>query len=193
MRSVSVLRKGGTLDPSRHEVVKEDGDVDCDELSESTGVRSRVTARLVAPTSAALRCGRAAPAGGRGTNAATSLRCAAMKEIPGSPVHSSAGTPRRVPTSTPPASSVGVNASGSTVSTDALVESSPSVFEEDDAHYSPSSELGERTVRKLRWLGETPVVRQGRMYASLLQLLRLSHAGELHRRVVEVPPRLRSF
>ena len=59
----------------------------------STGVRSRVTARLVAPTPAAVPCGRAAPVGGRGTAAATSLRGATMREIPGIPVHSSADTP----------------------------------------------------------------------------------------------------
>ena len=45
--------------------------VDCDESSESTGVRSRVTAHLVTPTHAAVPDGKAAPAGGQGTAAAT--------------------------------------------------------------------------------------------------------------------------
>ena len=80
------------LDPSRHSVVEEDQSVGCDESSEFTSVRSRVTARLVAPTPASVPCARAAPAGDRGTAASTSLRDAAMKEIPGTPVHSSANT-----------------------------------------------------------------------------------------------------
>ena len=96
MHSISVSRKVGKLDPSRHGVLEKDEDVDCDGSSESSDVRSRVTARLVAPTYAAVPCGRAAPAGGRGTAAATSLRGVAIKEIPGAPVHSSAGTPRGV-------------------------------------------------------------------------------------------------
>ena len=80
------------LDLSRHRVVEEDKSVGCDESSEFTSVRSRVTARLVAPTPAAVPCGRAALAGDRGSAASTSLRDAAMKEIPGTPVHSSADT-----------------------------------------------------------------------------------------------------
>ena len=80
------------MDPSHHREVEVDEDVDCNELSESTGVRPRVTARLVAPASAAIPCGRAAPAGGRGTAVATLLRDAAMREIPDTPVHNSAGT-----------------------------------------------------------------------------------------------------
>ena len=92
MRSVSVSKEEGKLDPSRHGLVELDEDVDCDESSESTGVRSRVTARLVAPTPSAVPYGRAAPAGGRGTAAATSLRGAAMKKILGTPVYSSVGT-----------------------------------------------------------------------------------------------------
>ena len=109
-----------------------DEDVDCDESSESTDVRPRVAARLVAPTLAAVPCGRAAPAGGRGTAAATSLRGAAMREIPGTPVHSSAGTPRGFAMSTRPVTSVGVNASRGTASPGALVESPPSVSEEEE-------------------------------------------------------------
>ena len=70
-----------------------DEDVDRDESSEHTGVRSRVIARLVTPNPAAVPCGRATPAGDLGTAAATSLRGAAMKESTGTPVHSSAGTP----------------------------------------------------------------------------------------------------
>ena len=38
VRSVYVSRKGGKLDHSRHGVVEEDEDVDCDESSESTSV-----------------------------------------------------------------------------------------------------------------------------------------------------------
>ena len=34
IRSISVSRKGGKLDPSRHGVVEEDNDVDCDESSQ---------------------------------------------------------------------------------------------------------------------------------------------------------------
>ena len=83
MRSVSVSRRGGKLDPSCHEVVEEDVDVDCDESSESTGVRSSVPASLVAQAPAAVPCRRAAPAGSRGTAAVTSLRGATIKEIPG--------------------------------------------------------------------------------------------------------------
>ena len=79
--------------------------VDCDESSESTGVRSRVTACLVAPTPAAVPGGRAATAGGGGTAVATSSRGAAMREIPGTLVHSSAGTPGGVAMCTPPATS----------------------------------------------------------------------------------------
>ena len=71
VRSVSISRKGRKLDPSRHEEVEVDEDVDRDESSESTGAQSRVTARLVPPTPAAVPCERAAPAGGRGTAAAT--------------------------------------------------------------------------------------------------------------------------
>ena len=69
-----------------------DEDVDHDESSEYADVRPRFTARLVTLTPAAVSCERAALAGGRGTAAATSLRGAAMKEIRGTPVHSSAGT-----------------------------------------------------------------------------------------------------
>ena len=60
MHSVSVSRKGGKLDPSRHGEVEVDEDVDRDESSEYTSVRPRVTARLVAPTPAVIPCGRAA-------------------------------------------------------------------------------------------------------------------------------------
>ena len=81
------------MGPSRHGEVKVDEDVDRDESIEYTGVRPRVTARLVTPTPAAVPCERAAPAGGRGTAAATSLRGAAMRAIPGTPVHSSVCTP----------------------------------------------------------------------------------------------------
>ena len=160
VRSVSVSRNVGKFDPRRHGGVEEDEYVDCDESSESNGVRSRVTARLVALTPAAVPCGRAAPAGGRGTAAATSLRSAAIKETPGTPGHSSAGTPRGFAMSTPPATSVGVNASGGTVSPGVSVESSPSVSEEDEVDDSPSPSMGGRADSELKWLGETPVVRQ---------------------------------
>ena len=162
MHSVPVSRKGGKLDPSRHGEEELDEDVDRDESSEYTSVRPRVTARLVTPTPAAVPCERAAPVGDRGTAAATSLRGAAMREIPGTPVHSSVGTPGSFPMSTPPATSAGVNASGSTVSPGASVESSLSVSEEDEVDDSPSPKLGGTTAHELRWLGETTVVRQGR-------------------------------
>ena len=139
---MSVSGKGGKLDRSRHGEVEVDEDGDCDKSSESTGVRPRVTARLVTPTSAAVPCGRAAPAGGRGTAAATSLRGAVMREIPGTPVHSSAGTSGGFAMSTPPATSAGVNASGGTASRGALVESSPSVSEEDKVADEPFNEWG---------------------------------------------------
>ena len=106
--------------------------MDFDESSESTGgVRQRVTARLVALNLAAMPCGTAALAGGGGATAATSLRSAVVREIPGTLVHSSAGTPEGLAMSTPPAASVRVNASGGTLSPGASVESSPHIFEED--------------------------------------------------------------
>ena len=161
VRSVSVSREGGKLDPSRHGEVEVDRDVDRDESREYTGVRPRVTARLVTPTPAAVPCGRAAPAGGRGTAAATSTREATMREIPGKPVHSRVGTPGGFAMSTSPATSAGVNASRGTASPGALVESSPSVSEADEVDNSPSPKLGGRAAHELRWLGETPVFRQG--------------------------------
>ena len=139
-----------------------DEDVNRDESSKYTGDRPRVTARLFTPTPAAVPCRRATPAGGRGTAVATSLRGAAMREIPGTPAHSSAGTPGGFAVSTPPATSAGINASRGTASPGALVESSPSVSEEDDVEDSPSPKLGEMAAHELRWLRETPVVRQGR-------------------------------
>ena len=162
VHSASVSRKEGKLDPSRHGEVEVDGGVDRDKSSEYTGDRPRVTARLVTPTPVAVPRGRAAPAGGRGTAAATSLRGVVMREIPGTPVHSSAGTPGGFVMSTPPATSAGVNPSRGTASPGALVETSPSVSEEDDVDDSPSPKLGGRAAHELRWLGEVPVVRQGR-------------------------------
>ena len=141
-----------------------DKDGDCDESSKSIGVRPRVTGRLVAPTLATIPCGRAALAGSRGTAATTSLRVAVMREIPGTPVHSSEGTPKGFSMSTPPATSAGVNASGDTASPGASVESSPSVSEGDEADDSPLPKLGGRTAHELRWLGKTRVVRQGRTH-----------------------------
>ena len=155
--------KGGKLDdPSRHGEMEADEDVDRDESSDYTGVRPIVTARLVVPTPATIPRGRVAPAGGRGTTAATSLAGAATREIPGTPVRSSAGTPGGFAMSTPPATSAGVNASGSISSPGASVESSLSVSEEDKVDDNPSPKLGGRAVHELRWLGETPVVQQGR-------------------------------
>ena len=171
VRSVSVSRKEGKLNTSRHGVVEVDEVVDCDESSESIGVRSRDTARLVAPTPAAVPCERAAPAGGRGTTTATSLRGATMRKIPGTPVHSSVGTPGGFAMSTPPATSAGVNASRGTASPGTSVESSPFISEEDEADDSPSPELGGRAARELRWLGDTPVVRQGRTRGEQKQLV----------------------
>ena len=162
VHSVSVLRKGRKLDPSRYGEVEVDEDVDRDESSEHTGVRPRVTARLVAPTPAVIPCWRAAPVGGRGTTAATSLGGAAMREIPGTPVHSSADTPGDFAMSTPSVTSAGVNASGGTANPGALVESSPSVSEEDEVDDSPSPKLRGKVAHELKWLGETSVVRQGR-------------------------------
>ena len=85
-----------------------------------------------------------------------------MREIPGTPVRSSAGTPGGFAMSTSPATSAGVNASRGTASSGTLVESSPSVSEEDEVDDSPSPKLGGRAAHELRWLGETPVIRQGR-------------------------------
>ena len=110
------------MDPSRHGEVGVDADVDCDESSDCNGVRSSVTASLVASTPVVVPCERAVPAGGRDTAVATSLRGVAMKEIPGSRVHSSAGTPGGFAMSTPPATSAGINASGGIASPGASVE-----------------------------------------------------------------------
>ena len=147
-----------------------DEDVDRDDLSESTGLQSRATARLVSPTLATVPCGRNAPAGGRGIAAATSLRGATMKEIPGTSVHSSAGNPGDFAMSTPPATSTGVYASGGTANRGASVESSPSVSEEEEVDDSPSSKLGGRAAHELRWLRKTPVVRQGWTRGEQMQL-----------------------
>ena len=94
--------------------------------------------------------------------AASSLRSAAMREIPGTPVRSSAGTPGSFAMSTPPVTSARVNASGGTASPGVSVGSSPSVSGEVEAKDSPSPELGGRAAHELRWLRETPVVWQGR-------------------------------
>ena len=72
--------------------------------------------------------------------------------------------------STPSATSAGVNASGGTASPGASVESPSSVSEKDEADESPSPELGWRTALELRWLGETPFVRQGRTRGEKRQL-----------------------
>ena len=63
--------------------------------------------------------------------------------------------------STPPVTSTGVNASGGTASPGASVESSPSVFKEDETDGSPLPKLVGKAAHELRWLGETPVVQQG--------------------------------
>ena len=170
VRYVSVSRKRGKLDPSRHGEVEVDEDVDRDESSEFTGVRPRVTARLVASTPAAIPCGRAAPAGGRGTTASISLRGATRREILGTPVCSSAGTSGGFGMSTPSVTSAGANASGGTASPGASVEPSPSVSEEVEADVSSSPKLGRRAAHELRWLGGTPVVRQGRTRRERRQL-----------------------
>ena len=169
VRSVTVSRKGRKLDPSRHGEVEVDEDVDSDESCEYTSVRPRVTARLVTPTAAAVPC-EAALAGGRGTVEATSLRGATMREIPGTPVHSSADTPGGKARSTSPVTSAGVNASGGTASPGASIELSPSVSEQDEADDSPSPKLGGRAAHELRWLGETPITRQGRTRGERRQL-----------------------
>ena len=65
--------------------------------------------------------------------------------------------------STPPVTSAEANASGGTASPGALVESSPSVCDEDEVDDSRSLKLGGRAAHELSWLGETPVVRQGRI------------------------------
>ena len=71
VRFVYVASKPEKLDPSRHGEVEVDECVDRDESIESNDVRPRVTACPVAPAPAAIPCGRAAPAGGRGAAAAT--------------------------------------------------------------------------------------------------------------------------
>ena len=152
MRSISVSRKGGKLDLICHGVVEEDKDVNCDGTSESTGIWSKVTGRLVAPTPSAVPYEKAAPAGGQDTAAATSLRGATMKEILGSPVHSSsAGTPGSFAMSTPPATSTGVNAPEGTASPGASIETSPFVSEESAMHDNPSPELGGMAAHELRY------------------------------------------
>ena len=127
--------------------------VDFDESSEFTGVQSSLTSSVVAPTPAAVPCGRAAPAGGRGTTVASSLTGAATKETPDSPVCRSSSTPGGFAMSTLPATSAGVKASGGTASPGASVESSPSVLEEAEANGCPSPKLGGGAARELRWLG----------------------------------------
>ena len=169
VRSVSVSRKGSKLEPSRHEEVEVDEDVHCDESSEYTGVRPRVTARLVTPTPAVVPCGRAALTSDRGTAAETSLRGTAMREIPGTPLHSSAGTPGSFAMSTSPVTSAGVNAYEGAASPGASVELSSPVSE-DEVDDSSSPKLGGRAAHELRWLGEIPVVRQGRTRGERRQL-----------------------
>ena len=127
--------------------------MDFDESSEFTGVQSSLTSIEVAPTPTAVPYERAAPAGGRGTTVASSLRGAATKEIPGSPVCRSSSTPGGFAMSTLPATLAGVKASGGTASPGASVESSPSVLEEDEANGCHLSELGGGATRELRWLG----------------------------------------
>ena len=151
-------------------MIEEDVDVDCDESSESTDVQSSATLSLVAPNPAAVPCGRAALAGGRGTAAATSLRGAAMKEIPGLPVHSSAGTSGGFAMSYAPCNIGRGRSVWGHCQPGASIESSPSVSEEDEADDSPSPELGGSPARELKWLGETPVVRQGQTSGDQRQL-----------------------
>ena len=156
-------------------MVEEDVDLGGSEQSthksrEPSGIQPSITASLVVPTPAAVPCERAAPAGGRGTAAATSLRRTAMGGDPGSSVQNSAGTPGGGAMSTPYATSTGVNASGGTVSPGASVEQSSSVSEGDEADDSPSPELGGSAAREPRWLGENPVVRQGRTRGEQRQL-----------------------
>ena len=91
-----------------------------------------------------------------------------MREIPGRPVHSSAGV--RFAMSTPPITSAGVCTSRGTASPGASVESSPFVSEEDEADDSPLPKLGGRAAHELRGLGETSVVRQGRTHGQRRQL-----------------------
>ena len=111
-------------------MVEVDEEVGCDESSESTGVRSSVTARLVATTHVAVPFEITAPAGGRVTASATSLRGAAMRKFR---VHqcTAARILREVLLCLRPATSAGVSASGGTASPGASVESSPFVSEED--------------------------------------------------------------
>ena len=71
------------------------------------------------------------------------------------------GYSREFAMSTPLATSAEVNTSGDTISLGASLELSPSVSEEDEVVASPSPKLGGRAAHELRWLGETPVVRQG--------------------------------
>ena len=104
MRSVSVSRKGGKLGSSRHGEVEVDEDVDCDESSESTGVRSRVTARESCTGGWSRYCH------------GYFVERLAIKEVPCTPVNSSAGALGGFAMSTPSATSAGINASGGTVS-----------------------------------------------------------------------------
>ena len=78
-------------------------------------------------------------------------------------MHSSASTPGGFALSTPPVKSAGVDASEDTAIPGASVESSPSVSEKDETDDSLSPKLRGRAAHELKWLGETPVVRQGRI------------------------------
>lgn len=55
-----------------------------------------------------------------------------------------------------------IDAYGVTASPGASVQSSQIASEEDKADDSPSTGLGGRAARELRWLGETPIVLQVR-------------------------------
>ena len=74
-----------------------------------------------------------------------------MREIPGTPVHSSACTPRGFPMFTPLVTSSGVNAPGGTASPGALVEPSPSILRR----------TRWRIALRLSWEGRLPTSRDG--------------------------------
>lgn len=92
-------------------------------LSDLTDVRLNVNARLPTSMSAAVPRGRVGRARGGGTAAATSLRNAAMEEVPTLSVETNVGNPAGGVMSPHSVVSAGVNRSGSTTSLGASVQS----------------------------------------------------------------------
>ena len=130
-------------------------DLDVNNSSRPTDVRSSVTSSILSPNRAGVSRWRAGLGNGQGTAAATSLRDAATEEVPSLSVHSGPGTPEGGHMPTPSAVLARVNMSWGTASADASVRSSQVVLEEDGADDSPSSRL------EGRWVGANPIALQG--------------------------------